>query len=143
MKELLSIIFGLCIALSLNGQQPAQTQKLSVKLTNIKTKSKILFVGLYRKSDEFPELTKTWKNAKIKSTSNESTIEFDVPYGEYAIAVFHDLNGNGKLDKNLFGYPSEAFGFSNNIRPKFSSPDFSDCKHAFNQNSNTLTIELN
>ena len=143
MKKLSAVFLGLLIALSLSGQQGVQTQKLSVKITNIKTNGKILFVGLYRISDEFPELTKTWKNAKVKSHRQESIIEFDVPFGDYAIAVFHDLNGNGRLDKNLFGYPSEAFGFSNNIKPVFKSPDFSECLYSFHQNSNSMTIKLN
>lgn len=143
MKKLSAVIFGLCIALSLSGQQVVSTQKLSVKITNIKAKGKVLFVGLYRISDEFPELTKTWKNARVKSQRHESIVEFDVPFGDYAIAVFHDLNGNGRLDKNIFGYPSEAFGFSNNIKPIFKSPDISECLYSFHQNSIGLTIKLN
>lgn len=35
-----------------------------------------------------------------------------LPAGGYAIAVFHDRNGNGKLDTNLMGIPSEPYGFS-------------------------------
>jgi len=34
--------------------------------------------------------------------------------GRYAIKSFHDLNGNGKLDANPFGMPTEPFAFSNN-----------------------------
>ena len=46
----------------------------------------------------------------------------DVPYGEYAIAVYHDENANGRLDKNLVGMPSEPYGFSNNARRTFGAP---------------------
>jgi uncharacterized protein (DUF2141 family) len=45
--------------------------------------------------------------------------------GTYAIAVFHDRNKNGKLDKNIFGAPTESYGFSNNARSTFSAPSFS------------------
>src|SRR5215510_7285307 len=38
----------------------------------------------------------------------------DVPYGDYGVAVFHDENSNGKMDKNVFGIPLEPYGFSNN-----------------------------
>jgi uncharacterized protein (DUF2141 family) len=78
----------------------------------------------------------------VTTKSNEVTIEFEVPYGDYAVAVSHDLNGNGKLDKNLFGYPKEPFGFSNNYKPKLSSPDFSDCKFSYTQQSNSIMIKL-
>ncbi len=46
--------------------------------------------------------------------------------GTYAIAAFHDENGNGKLDTFL-GIPREGFGFSRNppLRPR--APKFSEC----------------
>jgi uncharacterized protein (DUF2141 family) len=36
--------------------------------------------------------------------------------GQYAIILFHDENGNGKLDRNALGVPTEPYGFSNNVR---------------------------
>jgi uncharacterized protein (DUF2141 family) len=47
-----------------------------------------------------------------------------LPYGQYAIAVFHDANNNGVLDKNLMGVPKESYGSSNNVRGKFGPPDY-------------------
>jgi uncharacterized protein (DUF2141 family) len=38
----------------------------------------------------------------------------DVEPGEYAIAVFQDLNGNGRIDRPFF-IPTEPFGFSNDV----------------------------
>jgi uncharacterized protein (DUF2141 family) len=140
--KLATLAFGLIIALGVHGQQAANTKKLSIKISNIQSKGKILYVGIYRAGDEFPEFNKHWKNSKATTTRNEVTIEFDVPYGDYAVAVSHDLNGNGKLDKNLFGYPKEPFGFSNNYKPKLSSPNFSDCKFSYTQQSNSIMIKL-
>ncbi|MNR30585.1 hypothetical protein D3C85_1480510 [compost metagenome] len=39
---------------------------------------------------------------------------FDLPAGAYGMKAFHDVNGNGKMDTNPFGMPSEPFAFSNN-----------------------------
>ena len=36
----------------------------------------------------------------------------------YAAFAFHDRNGNGKVDSNFVGVPTEGFGFSNDIRPQ-------------------------
>lgn len=47
-----------------------------------------------------------------------------LPPGRYAIAVFHDQNGNGQLDRNLLGLPSEAYGFGNDARGNFGPPSF-------------------
>ena len=42
----------------------------------------------------------------------------DVEAGEYALMVYYDENGNGRMDKNFIGIPKEPLGFSNRYRPK-------------------------
>lgn len=42
----------------------------------------------------------------------------DLPGGEYALVVYFDENGNGRLDKNFIGIPTEPLGFSNRYWPK-------------------------
>jgi uncharacterized protein (DUF2141 family) len=48
----------------------------------------------------------------------------EVPPGRYAIQLFHDQNGNGKLDVNAFGLPNEAYAFSRDAIGRFGPPDF-------------------
>ncbi|MFC7377918.1 DUF2141 domain-containing protein [Brevundimonas sp. GCM10030266] len=38
----------------------------------------------------------------------------DLPAGEYAVRAFHDVNGDGRMNTNPFGMPSEPYAFSNN-----------------------------
>ena len=51
-----------------------------------------------------------------------------LPQGEYAIAVYHDKNKNGKIDTNLLGIPKEDYGFSNNARGRFGPASWEDSK---------------
>jgi uncharacterized protein (DUF2141 family) len=44
--------------------------------------------------------------------------------GRYALRVFADENGNGKLDTNLMGMPTERYGFSNDAKGNRAAPDF-------------------
>lgn len=45
------------------------------------------------------------------------TLSFaNLPPGHYALAVFCDLNANSRLDRNLFGRPTEPYGFSREAR---------------------------
>lgn len=127
---------------SLHAQEANRKPKLTVKVTSIQTRGKTLYLGLYRAGDQFPEFSKFWKNAKVNADGTEEVIEFDVPYGEYAIAVIQDLNGNGKLDTNFFGYPSEPFAFSRGFKPVLSGPDFEDCKFNYSSTSSSITITL-
>lgn len=48
--------------------------------------------------------------------------------GQYAVAVVHDENGNGKLDTKIFGIPREGLGSSRDARGFFGPPHFEDAK---------------
>ena len=49
-------------------------------------------------------------------------------YGEYAVTLFVDLDGNKKLNKNFLGIPKEQYGFSNNVMGRMSPPTFDQAK---------------
>jgi uncharacterized protein (DUF2141 family) len=53
----------------------------------------------------------------------------DLPTGDYALALIHDENGNGKLD-TMMGIPREGFGFSRNPAIRFGPPSFASAKVA-------------
>ena len=38
----------------------------------------------------------------------------DLPPGDYAAKAFHDVDGDGEMDLNPFGIPTEPYAFSNN-----------------------------
>ena len=61
---------------------------------------------------------------------------------EVAIAIFQDVNENGKLDKNSLGIPTERYGFSNNPKRGFGPPSFHQAKYRLSDGINTLTIEI-
>ena len=89
------------------------------------------FISVFRDSDEFPVYGKQFKGMRtVISGKLASTVFDDLPPGTYAVAVFHDKNGNGRLDRNLLGIPTEHYGFSNDAREMFSAPSFTSA--AFN-----------
>ena len=55
--------------------------------------------------------------ARIDVAAGERSVTFDgLPDGDYGVKAFHDVNGNGQMDTNPFGMPTEPFAFSNNAR---------------------------
>lgn len=66
----------------------------------------------------------------------------DLPFGEYAIAVYHDKNINGKLDTNFLGIPKESYGFSNNARGRFGPAKWKDAKFVVNNSTLVHKIEI-
>lgn len=51
-----------------------------------------------------------------------------VPDGEYGLQVMHDVNGNGELDTNFVGMPTEPWAFSNNATGNMGPPKWPDVK---------------
>ena len=64
----------------------------------------------------------------------------DLDPGVYAVAVYHDLNGNGELDRSTIGPPDEPWGFSNDARGTFGPPKFD--KAAFEIAPGEVAIEI-
>ena len=53
--------------------------------------------------------------ARIDVAAGERSVTFDgLVDGDYGVKAFHDVNGNGRMDTNPFGMPTEPFAFSNN-----------------------------
>lgn len=62
--------------------------------------------------------------------------------GDCAIKIFHDVNGNGKLDTNMIGIPTEPFGFSNGAKARFGPPSFNDARFDLESGDNTHEIVM-
>lgn len=63
-----------------------------------------------------------------------------LPYGQYAISVYHDKNANGKLDTGLFGIPKEPLGTSNDVKIRFGPPKYDDAAFILDQSEMTISI---
>ena len=50
----------------------------------------------------------------------------DVAPGAYAVAAFHDADGDGELAQNFVGMPTEGYGFSNGAVGFMGPPSFAD-----------------
>jgi uncharacterized protein (DUF2141 family) len=65
-----------------------------------------------------------------------------LPARRYAVAVFQDLNGNGKLDTNTMGIPQEPYAFSRNPRAKWRAPDYDEASFLYEGGNTTQEIRL-
>jgi len=70
-------------------------------------------------------------------------VRFDgVPRGEYAVAMYHDENDDGKLNKGLLGIPKEGYGVSNNVSHATRAPRFTEARFQFDGASQTVSIRV-
>lgn len=119
----------------------AETQ-LIIDVQNIKEVKGQLRVGLYKPCDNFPTGCKPIANQIVAVKGSSTRLTFTVPPGDYAVALFHDVNDNGQMDKKMFGIPKEPYGFSNNYRPRVSAPNFNDCRVNVDASGKTISIKL-
>lgn len=66
----------------------------------------------------------------------------DLAPGQYAFRLFHDVNGDGRMNTNPFGIPTEPFAFSNNARGSFGPARWADAMFTVNAGDNTQAITL-
>jgi uncharacterized protein (DUF2141 family) len=62
--------------------------------------------------------------------------------GTWVFGVYHDEDGNRKINRNAIGMPREGFGFSNNPRLLFSIPSFRSVRLAVPRTNMQTTIRL-
>jgi len=65
----------------------------------------------------------------------------NVPSGDVLVLLFHDVNGNDKLDTNFLGVPREPYASSTGKRGRFGPPSWLKGKVAIQENT-TLEISL-
>jgi uncharacterized protein (DUF2141 family) len=65
-----------------------------------------------------------------------------LPPGTYAISAFLDENQNQEIDRNLIGVPTEAYGFSNGIRPKTRPATWSEAMFTVAKGEHTINIPI-
>ena len=73
--------------------------------------------------------------------SGEVTLH-NVPFGTYAAAFYQDENQNGVIDMNMLHVPTEPYAFSNDVRAKWSVPDFNKVAFRFEQPNMSLDVTL-
>lgn len=107
---------------------PTYSADLTVEVRGIRSGDGRLYVAVHapQTRDTFPAGEGV---AAFRQDAQVGALRFvvrDLPPGQYAVNAFHDENDNGELDTNLFGIPTEGYGFTNDPKTTFGPPDFED-----------------
>lgn len=118
------------LALPARGEDKAPAPSdLVVNMTGFRTAAGDVYVALFRSADGFPgEQAKAFagQKARISPLKKRARVVFRaVPAGTWAISVLHDEDGDGTLDTNVLGIPTEGTGASNDPKT-LGPPSFED-----------------
>ncbi|GAA4408380.1 DUF2141 domain-containing protein [Nibrella viscosa] len=120
----------------------SQKIAFTVEVQNIRQLAGSVHIGVFKPCKDFPGSCTPTENQVVSANQKNIRVTFMVEPGDYAVAVFHDVNANGKLDKKAFGIPKEPYGFSNNFKPLFSGPSFADCRVNIGDTGKQISINL-
>ena len=80
---------------------------------------------------------------EVSISKNQARAVFqNLQPGKYAIAVYHDENGNDEFDQGFLGIPLEDFGFSDGARAFLGPPSFDEADIILPKNGTTTVIDL-
>lgn len=135
MKGRLGIVLVSFLAIRTQAGVPAAARAeqapgctLRVRADGLRNDRGVVGVLLFRAPHGWPEdVTKSLRHeaSPISEGQHQATVVIDgLAAGDYSIVALHDENKNMKLDRNLFGFPEEGFGFANNPPIGLGPPAF-------------------
>lgn len=124
MKDQLSrvALCALCAATAASmmlGAAVARAGTLTVSVAGVKSAKGVVRAGAYDAAGR--QVAAADAPARVPAVAMRFD---DLPEGRYGIRLYHDENGNGRLDKGAFGIPAEGYGFSNEAAGRFGVPAF-------------------
>jgi uncharacterized protein (DUF2141 family) len=135
--RIVSIFFALVLPFA------AQAGELKLVINSAALSGKTLFIAVHTIAADFP--TNDDKAIKRDIIAKGNQTELSIPNlapGEYAVAVFADVNGNGKLDTHFIGVPKEPMGVSRDAKGNFGPPKFADAAFKVGDGVTTQTITI-
>jgi uncharacterized protein (DUF2141 family) len=128
-------------ALIAAAASPVGAAELTIAVDGVASAEGQVMVALYNGADTF--LGKPLRALSVPAVAGAMQVRIaDLPAGDYAFAIYHDANGNGKMDRNPLGMPSEDYAFSNNAAGKRGAPAFEQARFSLPVGGATSAVNL-
>ena len=119
----------------------AYSAELVIHIQGFENSEGVAKVAVCNSQENFNDST-SFKGFNFNIINNQADRTITLPYGEYAIKVYHDENSNNELDTMMFGIPSEDYGFSNDAAGSFGPPEYKDAAFILDSPEKKLTINI-
>ena len=134
------VSFQLVLAQSVEHKN---TGELTIVVTGLENEDGEVLIAVSNSRENYESKDSAFVGVNIKIENKKAEYIFEeLPFGEYAIKLFHDENMNGELDSNFLGIPTEDYGFSNNASGTFGPADYDDAKFLFEKTEMTMEISV-
>ncbi|MGZ4814951.1 MAG: DUF2141 domain-containing protein [Terriglobales bacterium] len=119
------VVILLCGVVFAQSPAPAATKEytLTISVENMDSDQGNLGILIFNGPKGWAEDRQAaLKDISIPAQKGTQKVTVQLPQGQYAIALIHDVNVNHKLDKNFIGMPKEYWGMSNNPHATIKAP---------------------
>jgi uncharacterized protein (DUF2141 family) len=126
------------------GAAPALAGEVVITVTDLRSTKGVVRACMTTREDIFPKCIKDpGSHRTVVPAGDKIEIRFTgVKPGNYAIALLHDENDNGKADRAMGMMPKEGYGFSRDAPVRMAPPKFRDAVFAQGEGTNRLTIRM-
>ena len=123
---------------------PALAGDVVITVTDLRSTKGVVRACMTTRADIFPKCIKDpAAHRTVVPAGKTIEIRFTgVKPGDYAIALLHDENNNGKADRALGMAPKEGYGFSRDAPVKLAPPKFSDAVFKLGEGLSRFTIKM-
>lgn len=124
--------------------KPPELAALQISVNQLRNRSGLLRLALFRTAEGYPEdNTKAYRTLSVSVCGEACLVQLPrVAAGTWALAVLHDENSNGKLDRNFIGIPVEGVGASNAAASRMGPPKFEDARFVMGTDDLRLDIRM-
>jgi len=127
----------------LNVAHAQDAATVTVTFTGIQTQTGAIMAGVYDTEAAFSG-GQPVRGVRVEVSAAEvSTVVSGLTPGRYAIKIYHDVNGDGRMNTNPFGMPTEPFAASNNAPARMGPPAWADAvfEVTAGENAQSITID--
>ena len=123
---------------------PAMAGSVTITVTGLRNTEGVVRACMTTVEDVFPRCARDPKSHRTVVKAAETiTIRFDnVDPGDYAIALLHDENEDGKANRVLGMAPSEGYGFSRDAPVRMAPPKWDDAVFTVGTGTQRMTIRM-
>lgn len=117
---------------------------LTVRISDLESNEGCLRLAVYDRGNFLVKDQEVYtKMFYLEKAGQNLVVEVrDLTFGDYAVAIFHDINDNGKLDTNFLGIPTEPYAFSNNPGVKWRSPSYEETRFEFSKDQQVIEVTM-
>jgi uncharacterized protein (DUF2141 family) len=124
------------------GARNDASSKLTVQVNGVRSAQGEVAITVYA-DDKHRFLARGQKLARLRVKAAGSVSAcFWLPPASYAVAVYHDANGDRDFNRNAIGLPAEGFGFSNNPETKLGLPPLSQVRFRLPPGEGSTVIQM-